>query len=172
MAADVEDTLEELRDINAVRTAVELAKISGSSVCSMYRVLSFPLHVMNSSIYESLLEEEKSGGAEGKGMSLPASEVKIANCVGLKPGSKSICFLDIPVPTPFAINIANVEYCKGRMNPDTNRYELKIGLVSGRDLTLEGEAAMSFLTSISENYSADVDGSKSLKAKFQSKSGS
>ena len=81
-------------------------------------------------------------------------------------------FIAVPVPTPFAINIANVEYCRGRINPETNRYELKIGLVSGRDLTLEGEAAMSFLSTISENYSTDVDGSKSLKAKFQSKSGS
>lgn len=96
----------------------------------------------------------------------------ISGGVGLKPGSESIRFLSIPVPTPFAINIANVEYCKGRMNPDTNRYELKIGLVSGRDLTLEGEAAMSFLSIISEDYGLDVDASKSLKAKFQSKSGS
>ena len=95
---------------------------------------------------------------------------KISGSVGLKPGSESIRFLSIPVPTPFAINIANVEYCKGRMNPDTNRYELKIGLVSGRDLTLEGEAAMSFLSTISEDYGLDEDVSKSLKAKFQSKS--
>lgn len=107
-----------------------------------------------------------------KRVNFDGAEVAVSGNVGLKVGSKSICFLAVPVPTPFAINIANVEYCKGRMNPDTNRYELKIGLVSGRDLTLEGEAAMSFLSSISENYSTDVDASKSLEAKFQSKSGS
>lgn len=167
MAAEVEYSLEELKELACVRAAIELSKVNGKSVKDNYLKLSINI---DDGLGSCLPDHPISNAS--KGGSLPPREVKIAESVNLKCGSESICFLSIPVPTPFAINIANVEYCKGRMNPDTNRYELKVGLVSGRDLTLEGEAAMSFLSTISEDYGLDVDASKSLKAKFQSKSGS
>lgn len=88
--------------------------------------------------------------------------------VTLGDGHAPIRFLAVPVPTPFAINIANVEYCRGRINPETNRYELKIGLTSGRDLSLEGEVAVSFLSLMSD-YTIGEDDDDSLNEKYEAK---
>ena len=169
MAQEVDYSLEELKELALAWVAIELSKVNGYSAKTNYLDLS---HYIDDGLISCLPDRPISDASKETCGKIQPREIKIAESVNLRTGSESISFLTIPVPTPFAINIANVEYCKGRMNPDTNRYELKIGLVSGRDLTLEGEAAMSFLSTISENYSTDVDGSKSLKAKFQSKSGS
>lgn len=88
--------------------------------------------------------------------------------VALEDSHVPIRFIAVPVPTPFAINIANVEYCRGRINPETNRYELKIGLTSGRDLSLEGEAAVSFL-SLMSGYTTEEDEDCSLDEKYRAK---
>lgn len=60
-------------------------------------------------------------------------------------------FVNIPVKTPFAINLAQIEYCKGTINPETNNYELKVRFCSGNELWLAGEAAMGLLEQIDES---------------------
>ena len=59
-------------------------------------------------------------------------------------------FVNIPVKTPFAINLSQVEYCKGAINPETNNYELKVRFCSGHELWLGGEAAMGLLEQMDE----------------------
>lgn len=54
-------------------------------------------------------------------------------------------FVSVPVKTPFAINLSQVEYCKGAINPETNNYEIKVCFCSGHELWLGGEAAMGLL---------------------------
>lgn len=59
-------------------------------------------------------------------------------------------FVNIPVKTPFTVNLAQVEYCKGAMNPETNNYELKVCFCSGHELWLAGEAAAGLLEQIDD----------------------
>lgn len=77
-------------------------------------------------------------------------------------------FANIPVKTPFAINLSQIEYCKGGVNPETNSYELKICFCSGRELWLSGEAAVFLLKRI-EVWGARREGSSSLNEKFNEK---
>ena len=87
-----------------------------------------------------------------------------------KPAPGSTCFLSNPVPTPYAINLANVEYVKGGMNPQTNAYGLKIFFCSGHELWIEGEAAAKFLE-LMQGESKESDGGKKLHEKFRAKMG-
>lgn len=59
-------------------------------------------------------------------------------------------FVNIPVKTPFTINLSQVEYCKGAINPETNNYELKVRFCSGNELWLAGEAATGLLEQIDD----------------------
>lgn len=79
-----------------------------------------------------------------------------------------ITFVNIPVKTPFTINLAQVEYCKGAINPETNNYELKIRFCSGHELWLGGEAAAGLLEQVDKSiYKREK--SPNLAEKFKEK---
>ena len=77
-------------------------------------------------------------------------------------------FVNIPVKTPFTINLAQIEYCKGAINPETNNYELKVRFCSGNELWLAGEAATGLLEQI-DYVSHKRDESAELAEKFKAK---